>query len=456
MLHGENLHVVHNRKPTKGILSQVIPFILGLSISTGVIYVFTIGNTPVYVGYFFAALVFIGLLLKNPYSIIRAISAIDISILVFFVIAILSFVPSFMYCLAGHLDINVPLTVLKGLVVFIAGLIVYIVTLSMREHRKAIVYGVAFGIIINAIISVIAQIAFESGTVFSLVSLFPQDAFTVSVKWGVSEPVGSHAIYEFRAQGLFLEASHLMVFLVTWGLLCLVYVRYTFAKAIILIGICYITTQALSPNAAILIVEIILIILLGKSHGAGIEKKSFGKKTLPYTTVFAILVLILVGGLACIRFSGVVAEAIDSVIDSLTDLNPMSSTDTGTLDRFNSMLSTISILPNYPFGAGWNTESLILTSHFDGAVFASHSFALRLLLELGPLGLIAYCWVIIRHARGAFYASKQGRIVGIAIVCMTVTQFMNGITLLPYVWVILGLSKDTELDRKIIVKNKRH
>ncbi len=450
MSRDENLRVVHRRKPVKGILLKIISFILGLSVSTGVIYVFTVGNTPVYIGYFFAALVFIGLLLKNPHRIVRVISAIDISVLVFFGLATLSFIPSFIYCLVGQVDINVPLTVLKGLIVLIAGLIVYIVTLSIRRYRKAIVYGVAFGIIINVVISIIAQIAFESGTVFSLVSLFPQDAFAVSMKWGVSAPAHSHAIYVFRAQGLFLEASHLMVFLVTWGLLCLRYVRYTFAKAVILIGICYIMAQSLSPNAAILIVEGVLIILLSKSHNAGLKKKSSVRRTLPYATIFAILVLILIGGLACIRFSSIIAEAVDSVIDSFTDLDPMSSTDTGTLDRFNSMVSTVSILPNYPFGAGWNTESLILTSHFDGTVFASHSFALRLLLELGPLGLIAYCWVIMRHAKGAFHASQQGRVVGIAIVCMAMTQFMNGITLLPYVWVILGLSKDIELDKKVV------
>ena len=452
MLHGEILRVVDRKKPTKVLLPKIIPFILGLSVSTGVIYVFNIGNTPVYVGYFFAALVFIGLLLKNPHNIIRAILTVDISVLAFFGIAILSFVPSFTYCLVGQLDINVPLTVLKGLIVLIAGLIIYIVTLSLRKYKNAIVYGVACGIIINVVISVVAQIAFESGTVFSLASLFPQDAFVVSVKWGVPEPADIHAIYAFRAQGLFLEASHLMVFLVTWGFLCLRYVRYTFAKAVILIGICYVMAQSLSPNAVILIVEIILTILLSKSRNTRIEKDSSARDTLPYATVFAILVLILIGGLACIRFGSAIAEAIGSIIDSFTDLNPMSSKDTGTLDRFNSMVSTVSILPNYPFGAGWNTESLILTSHFDGTVFASHSFALRLLLELGPLGLIAYCWVIIRHAKGAFHVSKQGRAVGIAIVCMAVTQFMNGITLLPYVWVILGLSKDIKLNQKMVVR----
>lgn len=431
----------------KSYITSLISFALGLSVSTGVVYVFMIGSTPVYIGYFVAALLFAALLFQNPRRMAHVISAIDSSVLVFVGAAALSLVPSLTYGMASGFGIDAPLTVIKGLVVLIAGLVIYVVAISLREFRGAMVCGVAVGIVANAAFSIVSQMAFESGSVFSLITSFPQDAFVVSLKWGVSEPAGSHAIYEFRAQGLFLEASHLMVFLVAWGAVCVAGVRHTFPKALVLACICYMVVQALSPNVAVLILEAVLILILGRArHEGGWIRPRM--RSAPHLTILALLALVFVGMLVLMAYGGVIIDAVSGAFDSLADLNPMSSRDTGTLDRFNSMLSAISILPRYPFGAGWNTESLVLTSSSGGAVFASHSFALRLLIELGPLGLAVYCWLIVRHARGALQSSRRGRVVGAAIVCMAIAQFMNGITLLPYVWLALGLARGIELDRR--------
>ena len=426
-------------------MEKMASFALGLSVTTGVIYLFTIGNTPVYIGYCVGALVFAMLCLARSGKLVDAIAKVDKSLLVFCGVAALSIVPALGYAVFGDLGIDAPITVIKGLMVLIAGIVVYIVAVALRDNRNDIIRGVAVGIAINIVFSIVANMAFNSGSVFSLFRWFPQDAFVVPLQWGVSELGGGHAIYTFRAQGLFLEASHLMVFLIAWGILCSVSMRQTYAKAALMVGIAYVSAQALSPNVAILILEAILFISM---HGFFERKRLRGARARSYShaTIITIIVLIFAAVLSLMFFWGSLSDLFDSVIDSLGDLNVISSTDTGTVARFEAMVSTLSVLPGYLFGAGWNTENLVLTAHFGSSTFASHSFALRLLLEIGLIGLLSYCWVIWRHSVNVYRTSNVGRLVAVAIFCMALAQFMNGITLLPYVWLLLGVSRGLAID----------
>lgn len=415
-------------------------FLLGLSVSTGVVYLFIVGNTPVYIGYCVAIVVVACLLLCRSRELVEAVAAIDKSILAFCGIAALSLVPSLAYALSGDLGADAPETVIKGLVVLAAGVVVYIAAVSLREQRRSILAGVSVGILINFIFSLAAQASFEAGTVFSLITLFPQDAFVVPLQWGVAEPVGSHAIYTFRAQGLFLEASHLMVFLIAWGLLSAISVKHAFAKAALLVGVVYVSAQALSPNVAVLLLEAALFLVVSrvaKKERCGSDRE----KRLSHATIVAIFALLFAAILSTLMFGDTISGLLANIVASLGDLDVASSTDTGTAARFDSMLTALSILPSYPLGAGWNTESVVLTESLGSSTFASHSFALRLLLEVGPLGLLAYCWAVWRHAVEAYRVSKQGRLVAIAVICMAIAQFMNGITLLPYVWLLFGFAK---------------
>lgn len=424
---------------------KAMSFVLGLSVSTGVIYVFTAGNTPVYIGYCVAAIAFVMLLLACPLILADAATAVDNSVLAFCGLAALSLVPSLVYATIGGQGIDVSLTVLKGLVVLVAGVIVYIVAISLRSSRDMMVTGVAFGVALNVAFSVAANIAFNAGSVLSLYSLFPQDAFIVPLRWGVLEPAGSHAIYTFRAQGLFLEASHLMVFLVTWGLLCTIKLKHMLIKTALLVGVVYVSAQALSPNVAVLMLEAVLVLVV---RGVPKNRGSFSvqNKNIPHATIVAFFALLFATFLSVLLFGDAISVLVGNIVDSLGDLDVASSTDTGTAARFDSMLTTLSILPSYPFGAGWNTESIVLATTFGESAFASHSFALRLLLEVGPLGLLAYCWVVWRHASRAYRASRQGRFVAVSLVCMAIAQFLNGITLLPYVWLLLGIAKGIEME----------
>ena len=427
------------------LLEKSLSFALGLSVTTGVVYVFSIGNTPVYIGYCVAALAFAMLCLSQSKKLVDAVVAVDKSLIAFCGVAALSIVPALAYALFGNLGIDAPITVLKGLIVLAAGIIVHLVAIALREYRNTILFGVAVGVAVNIVLSIVANVAFYSGSVFSLFSWFPQDAFVVPLQWGVPEPGGSYPIYTFRAQGLFLEASHLMVFLISWGALCSLSIKRIYIKVALIIGIVYISAQALSPNVAILIIEAVLLIVLNRHFGHG-GLRDARARVIPHVTIITFLVLLLAAVLSVVAVGDSIASLFDSVLISLGDLNVMSTTDTGTTARFEAMMSTLTVLPNYLFGSGWNTENLVLTAYYGSSTFASHSFALRLLLEIGPLGLLAYCWVIWRHAVAVYRTSAMGRLVAVSIVCMALAQFMNGITLLPYVWLLFGISRGLAID----------
>ena len=67
-----------------------------------------------------------------------------------------------------------PLAVLRGLAVLFCGLAVYMVCASPGTDASRLLAGIGLGIVLNGVFSFAAQRAFDSGSYFSLYSLFPK------------------------------------------------------------------------------------------------------------------------------------------------------------------------------------------------------------------------------------------------------------------------------------------
>ena len=437
---GSNARAVAREAPQ--LWRRVFAFLLGLSVSMGAIYAFKIGNTSVYVGYCLGLVICTCCILFCSRRLIGLCQMIDVSIFVFVAVACLSVVPSLLWCIFNKLPDEALGDVFKGLIILVVGVFVYLSSIMLVDCRRQMVLGVAIGVSANVIFTIVAQVSFNMGDVFSLANAFPQDAFIVSAKWGAAVPYGAYPIYSFRAQGLFLEASHLMVFLVAWGWVSIAALRSSLAvKVIFLVGILYLGFQSFSPNVLFLFLELFLIAALLKNVSASIKYRRIHR-----SVVLVGLLIVFVVCLAVIIYREMVVNLLYSLLNSLGDINPFQSSDSGTLDRFSSMRQTLEAIPQFPFGTGWNTESVVLSTLFGQGAVASHSFALRLLLETGLIGLSAYAWIVVRHAKCALAGGKFGVVVFAAVVFTAVAQFLNGATMLPHIWLLLGLAKGLSIE----------
>lgn len=410
--------------------------LFGLSLSTNVVYAFIVGSTCIYIGYVFA-LILCGYLFFSDRSKGGAkLDLVDGSIWVFVAVACLSIFPATIYAFSAQLPLETPLVVMRGLVVLLCGVAVYYAVVRLADYSKYVVIGMAIGIVVNGFVSLLQMIAYNSGSFFTLYYLFPQSSFSVSADWSIwgTLPEGADGLPTFRAQGLFLEASHLMVFLACLAPVAFVSLRSIVAKTGVLIATMFCCITSLSPNVLFILVASTWLLLsyLNRSNS----------KELRLRRGWVLVAIVAVFVLACVVVLHLdfIASAFSSVISSIADLNVFTSSDTGTMDRWESMLKALSACMQYPLGAGWNTESIVLA--YEVGEVASHSYLIRLLLEVGIIGVIAYFVLIARHCKALLSRNSniEDLAVGVAVLILLVCQATNGMTLVPWAWALMGLS----------------
>ena len=417
---------------------RVVMVLFGLSLSTNVAYAFTVGNTCVYIGYVFAFALCGYLFISDRKGGSAKLDLIDGSVWAFAAIACISVFLSLFYSASGQLAIEMPLVALRGLVVLFCGLAVYYTVARLSEYVRYLIMGLALGVVVNGIISVLQMAAFDSGSYFTLYYLFPQDSFSISADWGIwgTLPDGAGRITSFRSQGLFLEASHLMVFLACIAPTAFVVLRSTVTRASIVIATAFCCVTSLSPNVLFMLVECALLLTVSIKNSGFNELKIRRELILMALAIlFALLCLIALR-------PNLIISGIDSVMNAIADLNVLTSTDEGTMNRWKSMQYALSACLLYPLGTGWNTESLVLSQVYGSGEVASHSFVIRLLLEMGVTGLIAYVALVLRHSIPLLSrnASIEELAIGLSVVILFVCQATNGMTLVPWAWALLGLS----------------
>lgn len=416
---------------------RIVMFLFGLSLSTNVVYAFTVGNTCVYVGYIIALALCGYLVVADRKRGSAKLDLIDSSTWAFVTAACLSLFLSIIYSVSGQLPSETPLVALRGLVVLFCGLAVYYAVARLSEYARYLIMGLALGVVVNGFVSVLQMAAFESGSYFTLYYLFPQDSFSISADWSIWGvlPDGAGRITSFRSQGLFLEASHLMVFLVCVAPIALVVLQSIVAKAGILIATIFCCVTSLSPNVLFILVECALLLISLKKGDAKVYKLRRGWIFVALAILFAFICLV------ALRWDFVVS-GIESIINAIADLNVLTSTDKGTMDRWESMLSALSSCLQYPLGTGWNTESLVLSHAYGSDEVASHSYLIRLLLEMGAVGIIAYASLVLRHSVPLLSRNSnvEELAIGLSVVFLFVCQATNGMTFVPWAWALLGLS----------------
>lgn len=174
-------------------LPRWVVFFFGLSLTTNVVYLFKVGNTAVPIGYVVAVPLALALLYAGRREWDDLTGSVDRSVWLFCGLAAISLCASLVLAISGVIPENTPLVVLRGLVVLFCGLAVYVVCVSSRLDASCLLAGIGLGIVINGVLSFVAQRAFDSGSYFSLYSLFPQESFAICAPWEIwgQLPAGS-------------------------------------------------------------------------------------------------------------------------------------------------------------------------------------------------------------------------------------------------------------------------
>lgn len=418
---------------------RVAAFLLGMFSTMGCVYVFSIGDSSVSISLAFAMVCLVGMLVFRKEADGMA-AGIDRSVILFLAIALCSSVVTLVLCVTGVFPDEALPVPFRGYAVLVCCIAQYYVTVRLYGYRDFIIRGLVTGIIASFVLSILAFLSFERGTWFSLYTIFPQPSFAVAApyaSWGTI-PEGAGKIAQYRPQGFFLECSHLMIFLIGLMPLAIYSAKSKSSKTVLMIFAAFACVTSKSPNALFLLAE---ALILWRVIG---NRKALTKseRRIDHAVILIILTCFLACSLVVVENPSILADSITQLGTAIADLDVVNSTDGGTSERWDYMQKGALLLGAFPFGAGYNTETFLLTLHYGDEVVSTHTLVLKLLLEVGPLGLAAYVYMIARHSICLLKktCTTRQRIIGLGVLFMAFCQFTNGVAIAPWMWMLLGMA----------------
>lgn len=430
-------------------LFSLIAFVLGLSFLQGIVYITKVGNLYVDIAYLVGALAFVIRVISDPRGTVEKLEQYFFRGLSPFLILIV--VSGFLVLLScvNHPGVQVN-PYFNGLVVLAASLCIYFAVIAYSEYSKFIAWGLWIGLLINIVVSFMQYATFQSGTAFTFYNVFPQPAFYISVPWGAASPWAENVkylVYTFRAQGLYLEVSYFVgaatiVFLAATSLID---INGTL-KIVVFVALLFLFGMSSTGNLVLFIGFIFLACLI--RMGAYDRSKGFCMRRRSGVEWLIILSLLMCAfTILIISFSDIngFLNSINFDVLSKGWTEGMASSNLSASDnqiRLEYMLNALSEFSRYPWGGGYNMAPALTFA--DYGTYATFSYVLTLLVELGPLGLIAYVYFI-----GGLIAGLQTTNVGrqadrvrlsIAVLALFAFQVANGTGLSPLAWCIFGLA----------------
>lgn len=403
-------------------------YLLGLFATQNVVYLFTIGNTKINIEWITAFLIFFTFCISKPNKVIKTILSTPKE-MKYYIISIFFSIVSAIFYLAFSKN-NFITSFFTGIIALFLNLCIFFDCILLKHYKKSIIKGLYHGFILNVFFSIMQYIAFNNGTFLTLYSYFPQDAFYVSIPWTKAHILSAnqdYLIYSYRAMGFFLECSYFVAHMTALILLIFTYKKNNVLFYILTISITFLIALSGSGNFIIFLFGLILYYFISKKKVKKLSKNKLAKR-LGFIFILLFVVLFL-------------SSRIN--ITDLTDMLKLSFDganikDSSNNERFSFMMSALSLCLKYPLGVGYNIASKALIA-YSGA-HASFNYWITVFLELGPLGLICYIYMMWINSINCI---KEKNIIinklGIILLIMWFYQFANGTGFTPIIWIILSL-----------------
>lgn len=426
-----------------------VAFLLGMLVCNDVIYAFKVGGTYINVSFVFGVILFLIIMFTNRNEIKFAFKSMNSYFKIFSLITFISIVPATIVFASQLEKLS---SYFNGIIAFILYFILYIDILILRDYKKDMLKGLAFGFLCNIILSLIQYITYQSGNYFSLYTLFPQPAFQINSYYGVKTAIqqspDTFDVFAYRAQGFFLETSYYYAFLVSSAVVLFVDLKKSMVKMICAISLLFIILLTSSGNMIIIIFTFVLYFIakrLKKQKYCDENnrvKKTYKKKDIFY--VFVVIGVILIIGM--VNYSNIEKLILENNVYQkfFNNINTANITDEGNKGRFTSMMMSLQLVPDYPMGIGYNMSPTLIREEFGKLVEANTTFnqLIKIQLETGFLGTIVYLFFIYSISVQLILKAnhKRGLAIGIAVLGTFICQVGNGIGFYPFVIFIFALA----------------
>lgn len=402
-------------------LEKLLSLFWGISMGTNVVYLFSIGNTYFVISEVYSVFLFILLVLWKKVKFKQFIKIVPVSFKLFIITILLSSIAALVTF--GRIGLLYRYVVgIIALGIFITAMINVI---TLFEYRSYIAAGLGGGILINILFSIIQYVIFQKGLVFTyLYDLFVQPSFHLNV-------------YNFGAQGLFLEPSHMMHFFVAAIPIWFVWFYKNNVVDMFVIFALFITCAMSGAGTSMVVFLVIVFLFLAKFS---LQKRRFlakRKTVLKWTIISTIL------GILCIVilpqtsiFSNISTEISHYFNLAMEGSNLADSSNT---ERLTSMKTAIGLIPHNPIGCGWNMVHTLLEENTLLGTATAFSDILEMTLELGIIGISFYLYGMISIIGNCIKKRQlECRGIAIALVATLIMQILGDNSFNPFIFMTIG------------------
>ena len=352
----------------KSRLPALLMMLLGVSLASNIVYIFSFGSTYFTVSEVYSTVLFFYLIAARKVAWKSIIQIMGLPFQLFCVVIAFSGILAFI----TFFNVGLMYRFLAGVVSFCICLTTLVDTIALFEYRMFFVKGCMLGTIVNGIFGVVQYVFYQANIPFTfLYDMFPQASFHLN-------------IYNFCAQGLFLEPSHMNQFLATVVPLCIGFIGLKKTKnklfLILVLMCCALST---SGTAAVVLVGLLLLALIERPLSRRVSKSSF----------WFGYALILITTVAILFFSSnSILVSVSNNISKYVELAVEGSNigDASNVERVHSMQEALKLIPQNPLGCGWNMVHTLLEQKTNLGTASAFSDMLEMTLEIGVLGVGLY------------------------------------------------------------------
>lgn len=396
--------------------------LLGIFVANNIIYITKIGNTYINIVHFYSVFLFLYIIFKDKNAINSIVKYFSKTLLIYLIVIMCS---SFTVLLIFKGDYFS--RYINGILLLFMNLTIYMNILYYKKYYIYVIKGVFYGVLINIIFCFVQYGLYLSGIVFTLDKLFPQPSFSIP-RYG-----------QFNLQGLFLEPSHFMGYIICTGILSAFFINNKrFRQVIFTMSLIIVVILTNSANMVLFggLLFIFFIILRKRI----IRKYEIKIKNLLIFLLIAIFITLIF----YFRYEEIlqIIHNIDlpnKLKKGFNDFNIMNVTNK---ERLENISHGFDILLKYPLGVGYNMETTIYEIEFENLINnASYSFFISNQLELGIMGTVIFFIFTISIFIRLFRSYKiYNKVLAISLLGTTIFMWGNGVRFPSYIWIIYGLS----------------